>query len=155
MGGYWLYNILVGFAIHQHESATGVHVFPHPESSSHFPSHPIPLGCPRALGLNALLHALNVRWSSVLHMVIYMFQCYPLKPSHPRLLPSLPYPSGLSQNTDFGYPPSYIEFALVICFTYGNIHVSVLFSQITPPSPSPPETKSLFFTSVCPLLPCM
>ena len=43
----------------------------------------------------------------------------------------------------------------VICFTYGNIHVSVLFSQITPPSPSPVESNSLFFTSVSPLLPCM
>ena len=57
---------------------------------THLPPNPIPLGRPRALALNALLHALNLRWSSVLHMVIYMFQCYPLKSSHPRLLPQSP-----------------------------------------------------------------
>ena len=34
--------------------------------------------------------------------------------------------------------------ALVICFTYGNARVSMLFSQIPPPSPSPIESKSLF-----------
>ena len=39
-----------------------------------------------------------------------------------------------------------------ICFTYGNVHVSVLFSQIIPPSPSPTESKSLFFISVSFLL---
>ena len=27
IGGYLLYNIVVGFAIHSHESAMGVHVF--------------------------------------------------------------------------------------------------------------------------------
>ncbi|CAI9154037.1 unnamed protein product [Rangifer tarandus platyrhynchus] len=43
---------------------------------------------------------------------------------------------------------SCIEPVLVICFTYGNIHVSMLFSQIIPPSPSPTESKRLFHTPV-------
>ena len=43
--------------------------------------------------------------------------------------------------------------ALAIYFTYGNIHVSMLFSQIIPPWPSPTHSKSLFFTSVSLLLP--
>ena len=30
-------HIVMGFAIHQHESAKGAHVFPHPESPSHIP----------------------------------------------------------------------------------------------------------------------
>ena len=72
---YLLYNI-VGFAIHWHESVTGVHV-------SHLPSHPIPLGCRSAPALSALFHASSLDWSSVSHMVIYMFQCYCLKSSHP------------------------------------------------------------------------
>ena len=60
---------------------------PHPERPSHLPTHPIPLGCPRAPTLGAPLHALNVPWSSILHMVTYMFQCSSLKSSHPPLLP--------------------------------------------------------------------
>ena len=66
--------------------------------------------------------------------------------------PSLPYPSGFSQSTEFGCPASCIKFILVIYFIYGNVHVSMLFSQIIPPLPSPTESKSLFFTSVSPLL---
>ena len=48
------------FAIYQHELATGIHVFPHPESPSHFPPYSIPLGCPRALALGTLLHAFKL-----------------------------------------------------------------------------------------------
>ena len=43
---------------------------PHPGPPSHFPSHPIPLGCPRAQALSALLHTLNLNWSSILRMGI-------------------------------------------------------------------------------------
>jgi len=57
---------------------------------SHLPPHPIPLGCPRAPALSALLQALNLPWSSILHMVMYMLQCSSLVSSHPRLLPHSP-----------------------------------------------------------------
>ena len=71
---------------------------PHPEP----PPPPSP-SCPSELsqstGFGALLHALNLRWLSVFHMVMYMFQCCSL-------------------------------------------------SQIIPHSPSPTESKSLFFTLV-------
>ena len=72
--------------MHQHESAMGAHVTPHPEPPFISLPTPNPLGCPRA----------------------------------PTECPAL-----------------YIEFELVIYFTYDNIHVSLLFSQIVPPSPSP------------------
>ena len=79
-----------------------------------------------------------------------------LSPSWNRLPPpSPPIPSGLSQSTGFGCPASCIKLALVICFTHGNIHVSMVFSQIIPPLLSSTESQSLFFTSVSPLLPCM
>ena len=47
---------------------------------------------------------------------------------------------------------SCIEPGLAIYFTYGNTHVSMLFSQIIPPLPSPTESKCLLFTSVSLLL---
>ena len=62
--------------------------------------------------------------------------------------PSSPHPSGLSQSTSFECPASCIELTLVIYFTYGNIHVSVLFSQISPPSPSPRVQKSVLYICV-------
>ena len=91
----------MGFAIHSHESAMGIHVFPI------------------------------------------------LKPFSP---PSPFHPSGSSQCTSPEHPVSCIEPGVVICFTYDNIHVSMPFSQIIPPSPSPTESKRLFFTSVSLLL---
>ena len=81
---------MVVLAIHQHESVMGVHVSHYPETPSYLPPHSIPLGCPRAPALNVLLHALNLHWSSILHMVIYMFQCYSLILPHPHLLPHSP-----------------------------------------------------------------
>ena len=43
---------------------------------------------------------------------------------------------------------SCIQPGLAICFTLDNIHVLMLFSQVIPPSPSPTESKSLFYTSL-------
>ena len=91
----------IGFAIHQHESATGVHVFP----------------------------ILNPSPTS--------------SPYHP---------SGSSQCTSPKHPVSCIEPGLAICFIYDIIHVSMPFPQIIPPSPSPTESKRLFYTSVSLLL---
>ena len=89
IGGKLLYYIVVVFAIHWPESAMGTCVY-HCKTPSHLLPHPIPLRCPSALALSAQLHASNLDWSSVSHMVIYMFQCYSLKSSHPRLLPQSP-----------------------------------------------------------------
>ena len=63
-----------------------IHVSPHSEFPSYFPPHPIPLGCHKPPTLVALLHALNSHWSSILHMVLYMFQCCSPKSFHPHLL---------------------------------------------------------------------
>ena len=88
--GQSFYNTVVAPVVHLHGSVTGAHVSPHPETPSHIPPHPIPLCCPRALALSALLHAWNLHWSSVLHMVIHMFQCSSLISSQPHLLPHSP-----------------------------------------------------------------
>jgi len=78
--------------------------------------------------------------------------CVP-HPEHPLPPPSPSHPSGSSQCTGFECPVSCIKLRLVIYFTYGPIHDSMLlFSQIIPPLLSPTESKSLFFISVCLLL---
>ena len=69
------------------------------------------------------------------------------------LPPPSPYhPSGSSQCTSPKHPVSCIEPGLATCFIYDIIHVSMPFSQIIPPSPSPTESKRLFYTSVSLLL---
>ena len=73
-------------------------------------------------------------------------------PEPPLAPPSPSHPSGSSQCTSPEHLVSCIQPARVICFTYNNIHVSMLFSQITLPSPSPTESKRLFYTSVSLLL---
>ena len=48
--------------------------------------------------------------------------------------PSPSHPSGSSQCTSPEHPVSCIEPGLAIYFTYGNIHVSMLFPQFIPPA---------------------
>ena len=62
----------------------------HPEPPSQLPPHPIPQSCPSASAMKALFHASNLDWWFISHMVIYMFQCYSFKSSHPRLFPQSP-----------------------------------------------------------------
>ena len=91
----------IGFVIHQHESDTGIHVFPI------------------------------------------------LNPPPP---PSPYHPSGSSQCISPKHPLSCIKPGLAIRFIYDIIHVSMPFSQIIPPLPSPTGSKRLFYTSVSLLL---
>ena len=82
-----------------------------------------------------VLSYISMNW-----LQVYMCSPHP----EPNSLPTLSL--WLSQSTRFGCPASLIELALAIYFKYGNVYVSVLFSQIMPRSPSPLESKSLLFT---------
>ena len=75
-----------------------------------------------------------------------------LKPLPP---PSPYHPSGSFQCTSPKHPVSCIEPGLAIRFLHDIIHVSVPFSQIIPPSPSPTESKRLLYTSVSLWLSCI
>ena len=83
-------------------------------------------------------------------------QVYTCSPSWtPLPPPSSNHPSGLSLCTSPKHPVSCIKPRLAIHFLYDIIHVSMPFSQIIPPSPSPTESKRLFYTSVSLLLSCI
>ena len=60
--------------------------------------------------------------------------------------------SGSSPCTSPKHPVSCIRHRLAIRFLHDSIHVSMPFSQIIPPSPSPSESKGLLYTSVSLLL---
>ena len=62
-------------------------------------------------------------------------------------------PTALPIPSLWGIPvhqPEHLSHAsnLVVCFSLNNIYVSMLFSQINPPAPSPMESKSPFYTPV-------
>ena len=69
--------------------------------------------------------------------------------------PSPSLPSGSSQCISPKHPVSCMEPVLAIPFTYDNLQVSMPFSHIIPPSPSPTESKRLFYMSVSLLLSCI
>ena len=97
------------------------------------------------------LYKILVVFLSYIHMnQPWVYMCSPSWHCLPPPSPS--HPSGSFQCTSPGHPVSCIKPGLAICFTYDNLHVSVLFSQIIPPLPSPTESKSLFYTSVSLLL---
>ena len=66
----------VGFCIHRHESASGIHMSPPAWTSFPPPTPPHPSKL--SLGLSSQHHIANSLWLSVLHMVMYIFQCYSL-----------------------------------------------------------------------------
>ena len=77
----------IGFAICQHESVTGIHVFPilNPPHSPYNPSGSLSAPAP-----SIQYHASNEDWQFVSYMILYMFQCHSPKSSHPLPLPQSP-----------------------------------------------------------------
>ena len=85
---------------------------------------------------------LTLKWNS------HRFTCVP-HPNPPSHLPLHPIPLGFpSAPGPSACLVSCIQPELVICFTLDNKHVSMLFSWNIPPSPSPTESKRLFYKYV-------
>ena len=87
---YFTLQYCIGFAIHWHESTTGVHAFPNMNPSSHLSPHNISLGHPHAPAPSILYPASNIDWRFVSYVIVYMFQCHSPKSSHPLPLPQSP-----------------------------------------------------------------
>ena len=90
--------------------------------------------------------------ASAIHQHESVIGVYVTPPSFEPPSNSLP-TSSFQVITGFRFPTLHIKLTLTISFTYVNLYVSMLFSQIIPPSPSPTMSKSLFFMSVSPSLP--
>ena len=111
--------------------------------------------------MDFLIKFIYFNWRLILYNIVLVLpyinmnlpQVYSCSPSWTPLPPPFLYhPSGSSQCTSPKHPVSCIEPGLAICFLYDIIHVSMPFSQIIPPSPSPTESKRLFYISLFPLL---
>ena len=76
----------VGFAIHQHESTMGVHMFPILNPLSLLPPRTIPLGHPSAPAPSILYPASNLDWRFISYMMSCIFQCHSPKSPHPLIL---------------------------------------------------------------------
>ena len=88
------------------------------------------------------------------HAATWITHRYACVPSFLNLLPTPIHRSRLSQSTGFELPASHRKFPLAVYFTHGNVHVSMLLSQFTLPSPSATVSTSPFTMSAFPLLPC-
>ena len=84
----FIFEALLSLWLYLHNKPQVYMCTPPSQTPSHpYPLHPISLGCPRASVLGALLHALNLHWSFILHVVMHMFQC------HLSVIPPLPSPT--------------------------------------------------------------
>ena len=82
--GWLLYDIVMASATHRSQA----YMWPLPPLSPlPTPSPPPPTRLSRSTTFGSPRYTSIAHWLSLLHMVIYMFQCYSLKSSHPLLLP--------------------------------------------------------------------
>ena len=81
---------------------------------------------------------------------VYIYPFPPKSPSHPILLSRLSQSTGLSSlHHTVHRELCVVELPLAICFTCGNVYVSLLFSQFVPPCPSPTvATSSVLYVCV-------
>ena len=96
------------------------------------------------------MYFITILWWFLPYISMNWLQVYMCSP-HPEATSLSTLSLWLSQSTCCGCPASFIELALVIYFKYGNVYVSVLFSQIISHSPSLPwvQKSALYICRLC------
>ena len=105
----------IGFAIHQHESTTGIHMFPilNPAPSS----LPVPSLLVVSVHQPQASSIMHRNWTGFIsYMILYMFQCHSPKSSHPLPLPQSP-------------KVHFIHLCLFCCLTYRAI-IAIFLNSI-------------------------
>ena len=108
---YFTLQYCIGFAIYQHESTMGVHVFLIRHPLSHLHPHTIPLGHPSAPAPSILYHALNLDWRFISNMILYMFQCHSWIPLLITNRPSMQKISKEKENLDSSLNKLYLTYS--------------------------------------------
>ena len=89
---------------------------PHPNHPLLSPSPSHPSGSSQCTCPEHLSHASNLGWWSVSPLIAYLFQCYSLRTSNPRLLPQSP-------------KVYYVHLCLFFCFAY-RVNVTIFLNSI-------------------------
>ena len=134
----------MGFAIHQYESAIGIHVSPPSWIPLTPPSPPYP----------SRLSSIHRTPTDYLFYIwlMYMFEEGNGNPLQCSCLEN-PRDGGAWWAAVYGVAQSRARLKRFSSSSTSNVHVSILFCQIILPSPSPAGPKSLFFMSVSPFCP--
>ena len=113
-----------------------VYSVPHPEPSSLLLPHTIPLGCPSAPAPSIPYPASNLDWRLVPHMILYVFQCYSPKSSHPFPVPQSPKDCSIHQ-------------CLFCCLVYRVIVIIfICYASVIPNSLHLPESAKAFYSFI-------
>ena len=110
------FTILQWFLSYIDKNQPWFHTYSSSRSPLPPPSPPDPSGSSQCTRSEHLSHASNLGWRSVSPQIIYMFRCFSLETSHPRLLPQSPKVCS-------------VHLCLFLCFAY-RVIITIFLNSI-------------------------